>query len=441
MRRQLVGMVIATTSIVLIALLLPMAALIQRFALEDALAAASLEVQATESVVTLQDRADLVAFIEILNDNDDGARTTVLFADGDAIGPDQQVNPDVVEARDSGRAITNSTAEGVEILVPVTVGLAAFDVPDADEPPDNTVAVIRVVISHSQLGSEVVLSWAIIGLLGLGLLGAAVAVADRLARTLVRSVTGLAHTAERLGAGQLDARADPRGPPEIREVGQALNRLATRISELLAAERESAADLAHRLRTPLTALRLVAEDLSDPEERSRIGGGVDTLARYVDELITEARRPEREGLGASCDAAGIVRARTAFWSVLAEDQGRTAAVRVPDGPILVKVAAADFQAAVDVLLENVFSHTDEGTGFDVTLVMSAGGGAVLTVADRGAGFPAGVTVTRGQSGSGSTGLGIDIARRTAEASGGHLVAAARRGGGASIRMTLGPPNT
>ena len=41
----------------------------------------------------------------------------------------------------------------------------------------------------------------------------------------------------------------------------AVNRLAGRIGELLAAEREAAANLAHRLRTPLTALRLDAEAL------------------------------------------------------------------------------------------------------------------------------------------------------------------------------------
>jgi hypothetical protein len=115
-------MVVATTSIVLVALLLPMAALIQRFAVEDALAAASLEAQATESVVALRERADLVALMADLNDNGDGTRTTVLFSDGDAIGPDRQVTDDVVQARERQRAISNDSEGGAEILVPVTVG-------------------------------------------------------------------------------------------------------------------------------------------------------------------------------------------------------------------------------------------------------------------------------------------------------------------------------
>ena len=86
-------------------------------------------------------------------------------------------------------------------------------------------------------------------------------VADRLARSMTRPITELALTAERLGRGDLAARVEPAGPDEVREVGPALNRLAARISELLTRERESVADLSHRLRTPVTALRLDAEAL------------------------------------------------------------------------------------------------------------------------------------------------------------------------------------
>ena len=39
-------------------------------------------------------------------------------------------------------------------------------------------------------------------------------------------------------------------------MGSALNLLADRIDELIVADREAVADLSHRLRTPLTALRL-----------------------------------------------------------------------------------------------------------------------------------------------------------------------------------------
>jgi len=58
------------------------------------------------------------------------------------------------------------------------------------------------------------------------------------------------------------------------------------------------------------------------------------------------------------------------------------------------------------------------------------------VADSGPGLPA-TGVGRGASSIGSTGLGLDIARRAAEASGGALTLAQAPGGGALVRLDLG----
>lgn len=439
MRQQLIWRVVATTSLVLVALLLPMAALIQRFAVEDALARIALEVQATESVVTFRERADLVTFIDDLNNTADGTRQTVIFSDGDAIGPDRLITPDVVHARESGQAITSTTPRGVEVLVPVTIGTGSDPTePEDDDVPDGeTVAVIRVVLEEDELLPEVIVAWAVLLALGAGLLGLAIVVAARMARSLLTSVADLAETAEQLEAGNLTARATPGGPVEIGEVGHALNRLAHRIEELLSREREHAADLSHRLRTPLMSLRLEVEELSDPVERDRIGAAVGSLTRHVDEVIDEARRPVREGIGGVCDAAEIVGARTAFWAALAQDQNRPTTVRLPGAPLLVGLPAADLAAAVDVLLENVFAHTADGVAFAVTLSRNPDGGATLVVADEGGGVDSGLA-DRGSSGSGSTGLGLDIARRTAEASGGSLEIRTTSAGHTRVRLHLGP---
>jgi signal transduction histidine kinase len=441
MRRQLVVMVVTVAAMILIALLVPMAVLIQRFAFEDALAAASLEVQATETVVSFRERADLVTFVDLLNARSEGHRTTVLFADGDAIGPDRQVTEDVLAARATGQAISNDTEQGAEILVPVALGAKPGD-PENATLDLRDIAVIRVVINSGVVNREVLVSWVVIAALGLGLLVLAVLVANRLARRLLRPVNALVHTAEELEAGRLEARADIAGPPELRDVGQALNRLAGRIRELLAAERESVADVSHRLRTPIAAVRLEAEQLTDPDERNAMTAGIDSVSRELGHVIQEARRPMREGLGASCDAAAVVRERTEFWSVLAEDQHRRMRVNVPREPVPVKVAASDLAAAVDALLENVFAHTAEGVPFDVLIVKSDNGhgGASLIVADHGEGFPDASTVLhRGTSGAGSTGLGMDIVRRTAEASGGRVVIENAPVGGARVIADLGAP--
>jgi signal transduction histidine kinase len=279
-------------------------------------------------------------------------------------------------------------------------------------------------------------TWLVLAGLGVVLLLLALLVADRLARSLTRPVTELAATAHRLGSGDMSARASPSGPPEVRDVAIALNRLAGRIDELLTAERESAADLAHRLRTPLTALRLDAEGLP-PADRERLLADVDAVGRGIDDVISEARRSVREGLGAGCDATAVVGERVRFWSVLAEEEGRVVALDLPGEAAPVRVPAADLGAAVDALLGNVFAHTPEGTSFGVTVRSREAGGAEVTVSDTGPGVDP-TAVERGSSGAGSTGLGLDIARRTAETSGGRLRIGSS-GSGTRVTLELGPP--
>jgi signal transduction histidine kinase len=93
---------------------------------------------------------------------------------------------------------------------------------------------------------------------------------------------------------------------------------------------------------------------------------------------------------------------------------------------------------MDALLGNVFSHTPEGTAFAVTVSARAERGVRLVVEDSGPGFPAIDAVRRGTSGAGSTGLGLDIARRTARSSGGDLTVARSPDGGARVVVDLGP---
>jgi signal transduction histidine kinase len=126
----------------------------------------------------------------------------------------------------------------------------------------------------------------------------------------------------------------------------------------------------------------------------------------------------------------------AFWSALAEDQERPGTIDVPDRPLLVRAGAEDLAAAVDALLENVIAHTPEGTAFAVRL--TAGDLARLEVSDEGPGLPPDAPI-RGRSDRGSSGLGLDIARRCAEASGGSMTLGATPSGGALITLELGPP--
>ncbi len=237
MRRQITLLVAATTSIVLLAFLLPAASLVARVAEARALDAAQAQLQFLTPSVGLDDRDQVAA--SLIGTSDD-LRTGVRWTDGGWLGDPQ--DPDVEVP--TGPSEIRSDA-GTLLLQPI-------------DRADGT-ALIEVFVPADVLRAGVTQTWLVLGGLGVVLLALALLVADRLARSLTRPVTELAATANRLGAGDLAARVTPAGPAEVREVGTAVNQLAGRIGELLAAEREGAADLAHRLRTPLTALRLDVE--------------------------------------------------------------------------------------------------------------------------------------------------------------------------------------
>jgi signal transduction histidine kinase len=422
MRGRLALLVAATTSVVLLAFLLPLAVLISQVARNNAISEATRLSQSLASTVTTGTTAEIRQAMSVVQGN--GYPVAVRLPTG-RLG--DATADHAASGIPSAGTITRLPGGSVLIRQPVF--------------RDDGKAVVSTLVPRARLREGVDRARLVLGALGLVLVLLSLVVADRLARSITSPITELARAAERLGRGEIETRVHPDGPDEVREVGAALNRLAARIEELLAREREVVADLSHRLRTPITALRLDADSLVDEEERGRLGADVDALTRHVDALIREARAPVRGGVEAHCDARVVVEDRVAFWRALAEDQGREVAMVLPPTRVEVRASAADLEAALDALLGNVIAHTPETTGFRVSLTRTAGGGGVLVVADEGPGFTDGVAVLgRGESMAGSTGLGLDIARRMAVASGGDIgLGRSENGGGASITLRLGPP--
>ena len=423
MRRQVVLLVTATTLLVLVAFLLPLTVLLRTLASDRAVSEATREAQNLAALVAVSSPQQLTASLTVLNERGD-RQVGLRLPDGVSLGARDHGSPDALQLAGEGRSFTVAVPHGREVYVPVDTAAGR--------------AVVWSFVPDRLLRHGVGTAVALVVSLGAALLVIAVVVADRLARGTVRPVRALEQTALALGAGDLAARAPLGGPHEVREVGHALNVLAQRIGELLAAEREAVADLSHRLRTPLTALRLDVEAVADPDVRARLARHVDGVQRGIDRVIDEARRQVREGVQAQCDATAVVAERAAFWSVLLEDQGRPFAVTVPAGPRPVRLDASELGAAVDALLQNAVVHTPWGGAVSVAVQQGVDGQTVVVVGDEGTGIPEGAE-ERGRSTAGSTGLGLDIARRTAEASGGRLVLGRGPGGGAEVRLELGAP--
>jgi signal transduction histidine kinase len=416
MRGRLVVLAGAVAAMVVIAFLVPLGLLVRDLARDRALSTAERNAQILAqnlSLVVAGDATQIEALLAAV-----GARSneelSVIQSDGTVFGaPVSDVT--LVERARLGESVTSSVPGGAAVVVPVVQA-------------QNAALVVHSFVPSALLRENV---WSVIALLavvGVLLIAIAIAVADRMGRSLVQPVLALSDAAHEVSQGDLETRVAPAGPPELVEVGSAFNRLVERIGALLSSERESVADLAHRLRTPLTALRLDVETLADQAAAAALQEDVDALERTVDFVIQEARRPVREGAGAITDLAAVARERAEFWGALAEDQGRSWKLAVAPGVHPVAVNPTDLAAAVDALIGNVFDHTAEGTGFGV-VVASTEGGVQLTVLDEGPGFPGPSVADRGTSTRRSTGLGLDIARRTVERAGGAMSLPADPAGG------------
>jgi signal transduction histidine kinase len=425
MRRRLLLVVVATTSLVVVAFAVPLGALVRSVARDRALSAAERDLGALAPVLALSPESDVAEDAMARTGAGADGRLTVWLPDGARLGdatPDDQA---LALARDRRRSFSQDRDGARELY---TVVVTATGGPGGA----GGVSVVRARVPDDLLDDGVTTAWAALAGVAVALIAAAALIADRLARSVTRDATGLSATARALASGTSEARARPGPTPELADAARALNLLADRIDELRAAERERVADLSHRLRTPLTALRLDAEAAGSPD----LVAGVDRLEAAVSDLIHSARRPLHAGLVAgTCDLAAVTRERAAHWSALADDDGRAWTLDIdPDGAAPVRLPVRDAEATIDALIGNVFAHTPEGSAYAVTL-RRHGGTVELAVEDAGLGIAdPGAALARGVTRAGSTGLGLDIARRSAEAAGGTLAIERSPQGGARVRL-------
>ncbi|MGF1665250.1 MAG: sensor histidine kinase [Acidimicrobiia bacterium] len=420
MRRRLSVLVLAVTALVVVAYTVPLGILVRTQADERARSDAERVVQALAgNIVTLVSRTGeidmtLIATLQI----PDGI--SILGNDGTNFG---------IESFD--RAFAQGTAEALSSASTYLVDDSwQVSLPVIGR---NGWAVVTAVVPAEELTRGVYRAWGFLLLLGVVLIATAMLLADRLGRTLRDPVDELAAAARRIGDGQLDTRVEPPGIPELTVVADALNRLAPQLRNLLVSEREALADLSHRLRTPLAGMRLQTEAMSDPTERVEMLGLVDRMQSAVDRLIIDARAVDAE---ARADLAAVAAHHAQFWSVLADEEQRTFQTSLPPVPVPVDVSAEELGDVLDILIGNVFDHTARAVGFQLSVAVEEGR-AILMVADDGGGFPTDIDpLARGESTAGSTGLGLDIARRLAERLGGGISLDSGPAGGARTTLEL-----
>ena len=412
MRKSLALRALLVSTLIVLVFSVPLALLIRVQTRNRALTFGRSDARSLAPILSLVGDPRVTGAVVSVTERARPRQVSVVFPDGSVLGPNEVIDKDPLadpvslERARQGQVFEQRIGSGIVVYEPVLRTNAST-------------AVVRVLVPDSQLSAGVLRAWVILAGLGVSLIAASVFVSDRIARSVVRSVGRLEAAAQGLERGDLSVRVDLSGPTEVRAVGAALNRMAGRIEELIVLERATVADLSHRLRTLVTALRAEVAGVDGGVVRQQLDRALEELTRAIDQIIRDAQRPVRSGLGIVSDLGSVARRRAAFWEVLAEDQHRTFAIDVAAGAHPVAVIEADLAAVIDVLLDNVFSHTAEGVEFRMG-VRTLGSEVELVVEDRGAGLPAGFDPARGSSPSGSTGLGLDIVRRTVESAGGTV---------------------
>jgi signal transduction histidine kinase len=257
------------------------------------------------------------------------------------------------------------------------------------------------------------------------------------ARRVTAPLASLAAAAERLGRDMTAPPLEETGTLETRQASRAFNDMQTRLRSLVENRTRLLAALSHDLRTPLTLLRLRAENVEDAQERDKMLSTIaemdamigTTLTFARDEAAMEARRPT--------DLAALVQSIVDDMA----DAGMPATMQ-PAEPIVHECRPDALKRAIRNLLDNAVKYGKTAQA----AIRTTASGIEITVDDEGPGIPE-VELSRvfepfyrledsRSRETGGVGLGLAIAQSIVHAHGGELRLANRPTGGLSARVTL-----
>lgn len=258
-------------------------------------------------------------------------------------------------------------------------------------------------------------------------------------RRVTRPLDRLTAAAENIGRGVETAPLPEAGPEDVRRTTRAFNHMRERLERYVSDRTRMLAAISHDLRTPITALRLRAEFIDDPDLQARIIETLDEMQHMTDATLAFARED------ADREDTRVVDL-TALTESIVDDQemiGRDVKMHGDSTRMSLACRPLALKRALRNLIENAVQY---GTRARVSVDMTANTTSV-TIDDDGPGmaeadlekvFEPFVRLEASRSReTGGIGLGLAIARTIARAHGGDVQLVNRPTGG--LRATLTVP--
>jgi signal transduction histidine kinase len=254
----------------------------------------------------------------------------------------------------------------------------------------------------------------------------------RAGRRFASPVVDVMEAADRVAAGEYDARVEVRGPREVQRLGAAFNAMTERLGSNEDRRRQLLADVAHELRTPLAVIQANLEALVDglyPTDETHLRSVLDetkVMARLLNDLQTfstaeaGALTLHRE----PTEPREMIESAVRSFAAQAGEAGIRLDTRVTASLPEIDVDRLRIGEVLGNLLSNALRHTPAGGS--VTLAAFAEGeGVGLSVADTGTGIPPErlphvFDRFSRVADSPGTGLGLAIAKSLIEAHGGEI---------------------
>ena len=283
-------------------------------------------------------------------------------------------------------------------------------------------------------------------------LAASTLVGIMIARRGLRPVAEIAAMANRIGPERLGDRIVTEGlPSELADLARTFNFMLGRLQDSFGRLERFSGDIAHELRTPVHAIRNVAEvalTTSDTREEDREAlanclESAEHLTRLIERLLFLARADDPTAVLEleTIEMAGELTAIREFYAPSAEEAGVELTTDAPPR-LTCRLDRTLFQRALGNLITNALAHTPGGGR--VTVSASSGpGGLTVLVSDTGRGiapehqsrlFDRFYRPDSARSPGQGVGLGLAIVKSIVELHGGSVSLASRPGAGSTVTL-------